>query len=223
MSAIARIRIAVIDQHPLFREGVSHSLKSDPEIEVIAEGESAGDALRIATEHLPDVLLLTRGIPGGGIAASRSIAASCPVAKVIMLTVSEESDNVMEALAASVRGYVLRNISGPDLVHVVRLIAEGETYVSPGLTAPLMAKMSPASRNAGTNKDMAIEEKLTFREDQVMSLASTGLTNKEIARKLALSEKTVKHYMTAVLQKLHARNRIEAVIALQKKNGQKSL
>ena len=210
-----RIRIAVIDDHPLFREGAATTLRSDDEFEVVAEGASADDAIRIAQDELPDVILLDVSMPGGGIKAARAIARACPVVKMIMLTVSESEDHVAAALEAGARGYVLKGIRGPELVRTVRAIHEGETYVTPGLAARLLVQLRQAAPAPAVKSEFS---ELTPREAQILDLVARGLTNKEIARDLALSEKTVKHYMTNVMQKLQVRNRVEAVMAMRAKS-----
>ena len=108
-----RIRIAVIDDHPLFREGVTHTIRNSKLLEVVAEGACAEDAVRIAKDQQPDIILLDVSMPGSGLEAVRTIAHACPFVKVIMLTVSESEDHVSQALAAGSQGYVLKGTSGP--------------------------------------------------------------------------------------------------------------
>jgi DNA-binding NarL/FixJ family response regulator len=130
-----RIRIALVDDHPMLREGVAHILGAEADMEIIAQGGSAADALRIARDELPDVILLDVSMPGGGIEAARRIAETCPVVKIAMLTVAEDEQSVSAALRAGAHGYVLKGVSGPDLVRMVRAIHAGENYVSPTLAA----------------------------------------------------------------------------------------
>jgi two-component system, NarL family, nitrate/nitrite response regulator NarL len=212
-----RLRVAIIDDHPLFCEGVVHTLRSLPAVDVVGVGETADDAVRIATEERPDILLLDVSIPGGGIEAARSIAQVCPVVKVIMLTVSENKDDVSMALDAGAKAYVLKGTSGQELVDAMLAVSRGESYVAPGLALRLLA---PVVRQEPPSL-LALPD-LTGRERQVLGLAARGLTNKEIARNLSLSVKTVKHHMTNIMQKLYVRNRVEAVMIfrkLQKKPG----
>ena len=207
-----RIRVAVIDDHPLFREGVSHVIRNSKALEFVAEGGCADDAVRIAKHDLPDIVLLDVNIPGCGLEAARKIARACPVVKVVLLTVSESEDDVGQALAAGVQGYVLKGTSGQELINALWAISQGGSYVSPGLAARLLtgAKRSMAAaleRDAGG---------LTKREQSILDLVSVGKTNKEVARALGITDKTVKHYMTNIMQKLQVRNRVEAVIASRK-------
>jgi two-component system nitrate/nitrite response regulator NarL len=211
-----RIRVAVIDDHPLFREGVAHTLRSSKMVEVVAEGASSDDALRIAESYSPDVMLLDVSMPGGGIEAARAISRTCPDVKMIMLTVSESEEHVSEALEAGALGYVLKGTSGLELVATTSAIYRGESYVSPGLAARLLAQ---SKRQAHAVEEESCLPELTKREEQILDNVGRGLTNKEIARGLNISEKTVKHYMTNIMQKLQVRNRVEAVLALQKKSA----
>jgi len=207
------LRVAIIDDHPLFREGVVHTLRSSRVLQVVGEGGTADDAVRIAREELPDIVLLDVSMPGGGIEAARSIARVCPIIKMIMLTVSESEQDVAQALEAGVKGYVLKGTSGSELLKTMFAISRGESYVTPGLAARLLThvtRQEPA-------RAAALPE-LTEREAQILAQVARGLTNKEIARALSLSEKTVKHHMTNVMQKLQVRNRVEAAMVFRKQS-----
>jgi DNA-binding NarL/FixJ family response regulator len=203
------LQIAIIDDHPLFREGVAHTLQSQPGLEVVAEGASAADAIRIAGESLPDVMLLDVSMPGGGLHAARTIAASYPVVKVVMLTVSEHEDDVTAALRAGARAYVLKGVAARELVSILRSVAAGEVYVTPSLAASLLFELTGGG--AGAPPASPLDE-LTERERQILERVAAGDSNKEIAAQLHLSEKTVKHHMTNILQKLQVRNRVEAAL-----------
>jgi two-component system, NarL family, nitrate/nitrite response regulator NarL len=209
-----RIRIAVVDDHPLLRDGVVGTLSREPTLEVIGVGASATDAIALARDQHPDVILLDISMPGGGIEAARQICSAYPAIKTIMLTVSEREEDVTAAMEAGAHGYVLKGITGADLIGTIRAVSRGETYITPQFAARLLASLK--LRAADAKVPQRIETALTAREEQILNEVSAGLTNKEVARKLTLSEKTVKHYMTNVLQKLHARNRVEAVLAHQK-------
>ncbi len=202
------LQIAIVDDHPLFREGVAHTLGAQPDIEIVGEGESAADALRIAAERLPDVMLIDVSMPGGGLNAVRQIARDYPVVKIVMLTVSEEEDDVTAALRAGARAYVLKGVAARELVRILRTVAAGEVYVTPSLAAHLLAELSGGSGRPSANP----LDVLTEREHQILELVAAGDSNKEIATQLHLSEKTVKHHMTNILQKLQVRNRVEAAL-----------
>jgi DNA-binding NarL/FixJ family response regulator len=131
-----------------------------------------------------------------------------------MLTVSESEEHVSQALAAGAQGYVLKGTSGPELIHTMRAVARGESYVSPSLAARLLTMSRRTPQVSNEDSDRA---DLTPREEGILDHVALGMTNKEIARRLSISEKTVKHYMTNIMQKLHVRNRVEAVLAFQRK------
>jgi two-component system nitrate/nitrite response regulator NarL len=204
-----KIRVVLADDHPMIREGVCATLAAEPDMEVVAECATADEAVAAVQEFLPDIALLDVSMPGGGLNAARAISATCPVVGVLMFTVSENQDDVTAALEAGARGYILKGVGGDELVGIVRDTHRGESYVSPELAARLLKglKSRPDPRDpADPFSD------LTVREEQILKGVSQGLSNKEIARQLDLSDKTVKHYMTNVLQKLQVRNRVEAAI-----------
>ena len=204
-----KIRLVLADDHPLFREGVARTLMSDPEFDIVGEGANAEEALRLATDLLPDIILLDISMPGSGIEAARQVARVCPVVKIVMLTVSEHDDDVISALQAGARGYILKGIGGAELISIVKAVHQGESYVSPDLAARLLTEMKEGS-GKGIKRDPLSE--LTAREEQILKGVARGLSNKEIGRELELQEKTVKHYMTNILQKLQVRNRVEAAV-----------
>ncbi len=211
-----KLRIAIVDDHPLFREGVAATLNGVPDLEVIGQGGNAEQAVQLALDLLPDVLLLDISLPGGGIEATREIVRLCPYVKVIMLTASENEQHVSSALEAGARGYILKGIGVAELVRTIHAVHGGEHYVTPQLAARLLSimKSTPsAPQSAGALPD------LTKREEQILDGVAEGKTNKEIARVLNISEKTVKHYMTNIMHKLQVRNRVEAALVVRKKNG----
>jgi two-component system, NarL family, nitrate/nitrite response regulator NarL len=209
---VSRIRVVVADDHPMFRAGVAATFKNAPGFEVVGEASTAEEAVTAAKTLVPDVMLLDVNMPGSGLTAAAEITKLNSGIRVVILTVAETSDIVNTALEAGASGYVLKGASGLELVRVVQSICGGESYVTPALGARLLAQMrqKAASRKADGVSD------LTSREEEILAQVALGLTNKEIARKLTLSEKTVKHYMTNVMQKLQVRNRVEAAMHLQR-------
>ncbi len=209
-----KIQIVVIDDHPFFREGVVNKLRTEPDFEVVGEGETAAEAVRLTGELVPDLLLLDISIPGGGLNAAQTIAAKSPVTKVVMLTASEEEEDLVTALKAGAKGYVLKGVTPRELIRILRAVHDGEAYVTPHLAASLLSEMtgSRASVRAPTNP----LDELSERERQVLELVAAGQSNKEIGYQLHLSEKTIKHHMTNILQKLQVRNRVEAALLAQK-------
>jgi len=204
------IRVVVADDHPLFCQGVVHSLAHESDILVVGQAVSGEEALRLARDLLPDVLLLDIAMPGkGGLAAASEISVACPATQIVMLTVSEYQDDLLAAFKAGARGYVLKGVSARELANVVRTVALGEVYVSPALAGGILVEFT-----RGRPPDLLAE--LTDREREILKLVAQGLTNREIGERLYLAEKTVKHYMTNVLQKLQVRSRVEAALLAQK-------
>ncbi len=204
-------RVVVVDDHPLFLRGVIQTLDAESDISVIGKGCNAADALSLAVDNMPDVILLDVSMPGGGITAAKSIASACPVVRIGMLTVSESDDDVVQSLQAGAHGYILKGIGGGELVNVVRALHAGDLYVSPSLAAQLLTDSKNADHSKQSQNSKSIEN-LTPREEQILEGIAEGLSNREIGAKLNLSEKTVKNYVTNVLQKLQVRNRVEAAM-----------
>ncbi len=200
------IRVLIADDHPLFREGVAHLLNAEPDFEVVGQVSDGEEALALAQELVPDVILLDIAMPGrGGLAAASQIAEVCPATRVVMLTVSEHEDDLLAAFKAGARAYVLKGVSAHELSRVLRTVAAGEVYVSPSLAARILVEHTHFSPPDQLNR-------LTERERDVLGLLAEGLTNREIGARLHLGEKTIKGYMSNVLQKLHVRSRVEAAL-----------
>jgi DNA-binding NarL/FixJ family response regulator len=214
------ISVAVVDDHPMIREGVASVLSRDGRFLVVAQGESGREAVSIACETKPDVMLIDVHMPdGGGIAAASAIQAKAPSVKTIMLTVSEEESDLVSALEAGASGYVLKGTPGSELIRIVRAVLDGDVYVAPGLAARAILRMREAQPAQKQRSDQI--SSLTKREGEILGSAAEGMTNKEIANRFDLSEKTVKHYMTNILDKLGVRNRVEAVLVM-KRIGQRT-
>jgi two-component system, NarL family, nitrate/nitrite response regulator NarL len=198
------IRVLVADDHPMFRAGVVASLRELPGITVIGEANDASAALQIARDTLPDVALLDVTMPGSGLTAARDITAACPATRVVMLTVSEDEDDLLAAMKAGASGYVLKGASASELAGVLHSVYAGDVYVAPGLAWGLLREMSKP-------RTTPLDE-LTAREREVLELVAEGLSNQEIGDRLSLAEKTIKHYMTNILGKLQVRSRVEAAL-----------
>jgi DNA-binding NarL/FixJ family response regulator len=208
------IRVAVIDDHPLFREGVAHTLSRSGTVRLVGEGANAEDALSIAKSQQPEIMLLDVSMPGGGLEAAQAISRACPATKIVMLTVSEREEHVQQAMTSGVRGYILKGTSGQDLVNTLRIIARGEHFVTPTLAARLLASNRRVSRAPAPEEGLP---ELTKREEQILDHVAQGMTNREVAKALQIGEKTVKHYMTTIMQKLQVRNRVEAALAFRRR------
>lgn len=210
------INVLVVDDHPLFRQGVVHSLGSAADLTVVGEASCGEEALKLARELLPDVVLLDISMPGwGGLVTAEKISTACPSSAIVMLTVSEDKDKLLAAFKAGARAYVLKGVSAQELADVIRAAARGDVYVSPSLAAEMLVTLT-----RGPAPDVLQE--LTEREREVLRLIGTGLTNREIGAKIFLSEKTVKHHVTNILQKLQVRSRVEAALFAARHSQPKS-
>jgi len=203
------IRIVVADDHPLFREGVVRSLTESGDFDVVAEAGSASEAIAAVADLMPDIVLLDVSMPGGGINAARDIDSRCPAVGIAMLTVSEKDSDLLTAMKFGARGYILKGVSADELARILCEIGAGQSYVSPSLAARVLSAMRNDAQEAAAANPL---DQLTNREEQILSLVAEGQSNREVGEKLKLQEKTVKHYMTNILQKLHARNRVEAAL-----------
>jgi DNA-binding NarL/FixJ family response regulator len=205
-------RVVVVDDHPLFREGVARILEDSGRFLVVGQGGTAEEAVRLTRAVAPDLVLLDLSMPGGGLAAARAIAEHAPETRIVVLTVSEDDDDIMEALKAGAKGYVLKGVGAAALVDIVESVANGESYVSPSLAARILTEMRSGEPSPRREDPLAT---LTAREEEILRLVGTGLSNKQVALRLDLQEKTVKHHMTRILSKLQVRNRTEAAILLR--------
>jgi DNA-binding NarL/FixJ family response regulator len=206
------IRIAIVDDHPLFREGVAKLLERTPGIEIVAAGSTAAEAVNIVRRLLPDVLVLDLKLPDDSVEAASTIVREHPGVRIIILTASDCNSDVAAMLQLGVHGYLLKECTGQEIVRAVQRVYAGEFYVTPSLAARLLTEMSAPAPKTDDGS-----EELSGREEVVLAQVSKGLTNKEIARALNLREKTVKHYMTNIMQKLGVRNRLEAVLMGQRR------
>ncbi|RDB42438.1 DNA-binding response regulator [Halomonas sp. DQ26W] len=202
------IRVVIADDHPLLRESVARTLGAEHGFTVMAQAARGDEAVVAVRHHQPDVVLLDismRGGGGGGLDAIEAINAASPATRVVMLTASEDEDDLLEAFRRGASSYVLKGVSAVELRHIVRLAAAGEAYVSPDLAAHMLVDLAEPTPAQGL-------EALTPREAEILALLGDGLTNREIAERLMIAEKTVKHHMTSILHKLQVRNRLEAAL-----------
>ncbi len=204
------IRIVLADDHPIFRDGLVHSIEETGDFKVVGVGGSADEAVTLAAQHKPDIVLLDLSMPGNGITAAARISQAGSAKAIAMLTVSEDSGDVTAAMQAGAIGYLLKGVSATELRDILGRIAKGEAHVSPGLAAQVLRIMQ-SSKTAEPNP---IDD-LTKREEDILKGVAAGKSNREIGDALEIQEKTVKHYMTIILSKLQARNRVEAALIAQ--------
>ena len=208
------IRTLVADDHPIFRDGLIQSLEETGDFRVVAVASSAAEAVKLADQKRPNIALLDLSMPGNGLNAAKEISAAGTAGQIAMLTVSEDDNNVATALKNGAIAYILKGVSAVELRRILKGVAAGEAHVSPGLAAKILTYMS---NDEGQAKEKSTFDDLTKREEDILRLVAQGKSNKEVANDLTLQEKTVKHYMTAIMGKLHARNRVEAAVMAHEK------
>ena len=200
------ISIVVVDDHPLFRQGVVSALQQEPDFQVVGETDSGEQALQLARTLMPQVMLLDVSMTGwNGIQTAEKVSIACPATAIVMLTVSDDKDRLLAAFKAGARAYVLKGVSAQELARVVRAAAAGEVYVSQSLAGEMLVSLTQ-----GKAPDPLQE--LTSREREILALIGNGFTNRQIGEKIFLSEQTIKHYVTNILQKLQVRSRVEAAL-----------
>jgi DNA-binding NarL/FixJ family response regulator len=203
------IRIVVADDHPMFLDGLVATLSADEGLAVVAAVGDADAAVRAVREHSPDIALLDVAMPGGGLEAARQIADSSPATRTVILTSSENEDDLMAAMEAGATGYVLKGVAGRELREILKTVHAGGTYLAPGMAYGAIRGLT----RPRTTDPLA---ELTRREREVLELVTSGLSNAEIGGRLGLAEKTVKHYMTSILGKLQVASRVEAALLAYK-------
>jgi DNA-binding NarL/FixJ family response regulator len=204
------IRVVLADDHPIFRDGLARSLADAGDIAVVGQAGDGDQAVALALALQPDLVLLDVSMPkGGGLGALTRILQMPSPPPVAMLTASEADDDVMQAIGLGAMGYVLKGVGADELIAIVREVAAGRSYVSAGLAQRLLVAMR--RRKAVAAEPNPLDD-LSKREEDILKLVATGKSNREVGEALDLQEKTVKHYMTSILQKLHVRNRVEAAM-----------
>ena len=213
------IRVLVADDQVLFRRGIHVVLDGEEDIVVAAEAEDGEDAIFRAEEVAPDVVLMDVRMPKvNGIEAARAIRESLPSTKILMLTVSDEDDDLYEAIRAGANGYLLKEISVEEVADAVRAVMRGDSHISPSMASKLLNEFNALQRREEQQKQELPGPRLTARELEVLKLASKGMSNKEIGEALYISENTVKNHVRNILDKLHLHSRMEAVLyAVRKK------
>lgn len=204
------IRILIVDDHLLFREGLASIIKAEPDIEVVGLAGSVKDAIEVAHAVQPDIILMDFGLPDGtGAEATSRILREHPDCKIIMLTISEKDEDLFVAIRSGAKGYLLKDISPSKLVNALRSVYQGESAISRSMTLRLMGEMV-RSRDAVTRPRDPKLARLTAKELDVLRYIASGMTNQEIGKRLYLSENTIKYHVHLILEKLELDHRREA-------------
>ena len=210
------IRVLVADDHALFRRGLEMVLESEADIEVVAEASNGREALDLAVEHVPDLVLMDVRMPSsggidGGIDATQAIKDEVPNAKILMLTISDEEEDLYDAIKAGASGYLLKEISIEEVADAIRQVHKGQSLISPSMASKLLTEFASMAKKDEEKQQMPAP-KLTDREMEVLQLVAQGLNNRDIAKELFISENTVKNHVRNILEKLHLHSRMEAVV-----------
>ena len=205
------VRLMVVDDHKLFRRGLVALLALDRGVTVVGEAGDAGEAVRQAQAPQPSVILLDIDLPGAsGIQALTGLREVCPAARILMLTVSEDEDDLQAALRAGANGYLLKTMEGEDLSRAIQRAARGEAVISPEMTGKLVA--AAIAQRAAAPVAAAPVAQLSPREQGGLQQIARGASNKEIARTLAIAETTVKIHVQNILRKLGLSSRVQAAV-----------
>lgn len=216
----APIRVAICDDHAMFRRGLRLVLADEGDIEVVAEAADGSAAIAVTEQLLPDVVLLDVRMPGtSGIAAARAIREAAPAVKLIMLTVSDEEGDLFEAVKAGANGYLLKDVSIEGVADAVRAVMAGKSLIPPSMASMLLEEFSHLAEKAeGRPPGPGPTPRLTERETEVLTLVARGLTNRNIGSALEISENTVKNHVRNMLEKLQLHSRTEAALYAVREN-----
>jgi len=206
------IRVIVADDHALFRRGLEMVLESEPDIEVVAEANDGNEVVALAEQHMPDLVLMDVRMPGrSGIEATQAIKDAVPHTKILMLTISDEEEDLYDAIKAGANGYLLKEISIEEVAGAIRSVHMGQSLISPSMASKLLNEFAAMARKDEEKQQMPAP-RLTDREMEVLTLVAQGLNNRDIAKQLYISENTVKNHVRNILEKLHLHSRMEAVV-----------
>lgn len=203
------IRVLLVDDHPVFRHGLRSLLEALPDVEVVAEGTDGADAVRLAEEHRPDVVVMDLQMPAvDGVTATREIVGRHAEVGVLVLTMFEDDESVFSAMRAGARGYLVKGADSPDIERAITAVARGEAIFGPGVAERVLGYLT---RPLSARDDVVFPE-LTDRERDVLELLAGGHGNGDIARNLSLSPKTVRNNVSSIFAKLQVADRSEAIV-----------
>jgi DNA-binding NarL/FixJ family response regulator len=206
------IRILLVDDQRLMRDGLRTLLELEPDFQVVGEANNGQEALEKYTTLHPDVVLMDIRMPVmGGVEATRRLLQLDASAKIMILTTFDDNEFIFEGLRAGALGYLLKDVSGQELAEAIRTISDGGSMIEPSVARKVIAEFARLAPATSTTQENLVDP-LSEREIEILKLLAQGLTNKEIAARIYLAEGTVKNYVTSILQKIGARDRTEAAV-----------
>ncbi|MGZ6509339.1 MAG: response regulator [Actinomycetota bacterium] len=206
------IRVLIVDDHALFRRGLVMVLEQEKDIDLVGEAGDGAEAVNIAQDTMPDVVLMDVRMPRrGGIEATSQIKAIAPHTKILMLTISDEEVDLYDAIKAGASGYLLKEISIDEVANAIRQVHAGQSMISPSMASKLLTEFATMVKKTD-EKPAAAQPRLTEREMEVLRLVAKGRNNRDIAKELFISENTVKNHIRNILEKLHLHSRMQAVV-----------
>ena len=206
------IKVLIVDDHTLFRKGLMNLLQQQKGIEVVGEAKDGEEGIQMAQKLHPDVILMDVKMPRcNGIKATQAIREELPDAHIIMLTVSEEDEDLFSAVKAGARGYLVKNVEPDHLIKAIHLLAKGEAVIPHSMASKLLSEFTHIAHKAEAPPESTLKP-LTARENEILQSLAKGNRNKEIGNALCISEHTVKIHLRNILKKLHMNNRIQAAV-----------
>jgi two-component system response regulator DevR len=213
------LKVMIVDDHEVVRQGLKALLDAEDDIEVVTEADSGPSAVSLASAHLPDVVVMDVRMPGGsGVEACRAIRDERPDAQVIMLTSFSDDEALFNSIMAGAAGFVLKQIRGHDLIDAIRTVGGGKSLLDPDVTKRVLERLRKAKFD---EKDPKLA-RLSPQEERILDMVGEGLTNREIAERIHLSDKTVKNYVSTILQKLEVARRAEAASYVARVRAEKA-